>query len=249
MANALFGSAAALAASKTYASCTEAKQFTRRCIDEDGDLLLRVGSELAKEKPVEFKVCSAAMRRASPVWKTMLFGPWKEAKPLQGSWIVDLPEDKPWPMGIILAIIHGTFLEIPKSVSLSQLNDILIHTEKYDLIHIIGPWAGTWVEAVKNPKSSHPPISAYSHKGHCSFQAAELTGDDHVMRIYAAWEMGCEDIVSEEIANFVFNLWATVGTTNTHYYSNSQVQPLRFESHFGPPDLLGTALHSNLLTI
>ncbi|KAK3307391.1 uncharacterized protein B0T15DRAFT_530089 [Chaetomium strumarium] len=79
-----------------------------------------------------FRVCSAAMRRASPVWKSMLFGPWKEAKPAQGDWIVDLPEDKPWP----LAMAHGIFEKIPKYLSLQELNELLIHTENYDLIHL-----------------------------------------------------------------------------------------------------------------
>jgi hypothetical protein len=44
------------------------------------------------------------MRRASPVWKAMLFGPWQELKPAHGDWIADLPEDKPWSFKIVFAM-------------------------------------------------------------------------------------------------------------------------------------------------
>ncbi|KAK4240557.1 hypothetical protein C8A03DRAFT_41973 [Achaetomium macrosporum] len=206
--------------SKTEVS-HKATQFTRYCIDDDGDLLLRVGSELAKETPFEFKVCSAAMRRASPVWKSMLFGPWNEAKPAQGDWIVYLPEDEPWPIRVILAIAHGAFEQVPKSISLSKLDCILIPIEKYDLIHIIRPWADTWVETVKNPKSN---------------RISELTGSEHVMRINAAWELGCEDVVSAEITEFVFNLSVTSRKETYRYYYNHQ--QIEFDTHFGPCDLV-----------
>lgn len=50
-------------------------------MDPDGDMLLRIGSEV-NEPTSDFIVCSASLRRASPVWKAMLFGPWLESKPV-----------------------------------------------------------------------------------------------------------------------------------------------------------------------
>ncbi|KAK4033621.1 hypothetical protein C8A01DRAFT_19460 [Parachaetomium inaequale] len=220
--------------------CTTTTHFSRHSIDNDGDLLLRVGAGHGSEKPVEFKVCSATMRRASPVWKNMLFGPWKEAKPAQGDWVVDLPEDKPSTIETILSIIHGLFASVPKSVSLPVLNDILIYADKYDLIHIVRPWAGTWVEAVKNPKPNSTPAPIPAYYGSPFSPAApisELSGNDHVMRIQAAWELGCEDVVSAEITDFVLNLSVAGGKTNwSNYYYKFEL--LEFRSHFGPPDLM-----------
>jgi hypothetical protein len=218
-------------------------QFPRHSIDNDGDLLLRVGARHGPENPLEFKVCSATMRRASPVWKNMLFGPWKEAKPAQGDWIVELPEDKPSTIKTLLSIIHGLFANVPKSVTLPVLNDILILADKYDVIHIVRPWAGTWAEAVKNPKSSKAtasiPTYYYGHPLSSAVPVLELTGKDHVMRIHAAWELGCEDVVSAEITDFVFNLSVVGGKTTWYYY---KFESLEFHSHFGPPDLVGKSL-------
>ncbi len=44
-------------------------------VDSEGDLSLFVGAELSGAEPRHFQVCSAALRRASPVWKVMLSGP------------------------------------------------------------------------------------------------------------------------------------------------------------------------------
>ena len=75
-------------------------------VDAEGDLLLNVGAKLAGVKPWSFRVCSAALRRASAVWKSMLFGPWVEAKPAEGDWTVNLPEDNPESFNVLLAIFH-----------------------------------------------------------------------------------------------------------------------------------------------
>ncbi len=49
---------------------------TEVVVDPEGDLSLLVGAELPGAEPLIFQVCSAALRRASPVWKAMLSGPW-----------------------------------------------------------------------------------------------------------------------------------------------------------------------------
>ncbi|KAL2171513.1 hypothetical protein VTG60DRAFT_2681 [Thermothelomyces hinnuleus] len=97
-------------------------------MDVDGDLVLRVGSELGKAQ--DFRVCSATMRRASPIWKAMLFGPWKEAKPTEGNWRVDLPDDNPWPTSILLAIIHSKFRPVQRVKSLGEMHEILLVADK-----------------------------------------------------------------------------------------------------------------------
>lgn len=192
-------------------------------IDPDGDLVLRVGSGVGR---VDMKVCSAAMRRASAVWKTMLFGPWKEAKPTEGRWIVHLPEDQPWPLRILLEIAHGNFASVSKRASFWDVYAILIVTDKYDLFPVIRPWTDTWVELVKDPK---PTL------------LSNLTGYDHIVRIHTAWELGCQDVVAAEMRDFIFNTQG-VKTENgiAIAYKGEQLSK---HHHSGPPDLVGTVFH------
>lgn len=200
-------------------------------LDNHGDLLLHVGAPKNDcVKSQGFKVCSATMRRTSLVWEKMLFGPWKESKPSNGDWIVNLPGDKPWPTGLLLRIAHGRFAAIPNTLSLSQLCDILIVADKYDVVHLIQPWANSWSWVVRNtPKS---------------LTAMDGAQSERVLRLHAAWELGFEDIVAEEMTNFVFNLsleGLPGGPTNrlgAGFYSyNDRLFVL--DSTLGPHDFMG----------
>ncbi|KAK4125836.1 hypothetical protein N657DRAFT_280443 [Parathielavia appendiculata] len=140
-------------------------------IDPDGDLLLRVGTALGDVQPCDFNLCPAAMRRASPIWRSMLYGPWSEAKPTQGDWLVELPEDKPEPVKTLVLIVHGTFAAIPKEISLHTLYEIIIVPDKYNLIHILGPW--------------EPALKKWDFTSD--------TGSVLIMSTYVAWPLGFED--------------------------------------------------------
>lgn len=210
-------------------------------IDANGDLLLKVGAKLVV-RPWFFLVCSAALRRSSAVWKSMLFGPWIEAKPIEGDWIVDLPEDNPESFGVLLAILHGTFSAVPSAVSLDFLCAILVLAGKYNWIHLLHPYIDRWAAAVKNPnlkvyyKSKIPTLG--------------FTGSNHIRRIYAAWELGCDDLVAEEITGFIFSFSCT-GTTffsdkdGPPTFAPSHLVPVTFGDHPGPPDVVGKQLASN----
>ncbi|KAI5461413.1 hypothetical protein BGZ63DRAFT_424302 [Mariannaea sp. PMI_226] len=138
--------------------------------DDDGDLLLRVGADLDVEL-FEFLVCSAALRRASPVWKTMLYGPFKEAKPADGDWVVSLPSDRPDSMSIILDIIHADFGNIPKTPAIEVLHGIMVICDKYDMIEVIRPWAADWLESAMEQESAKD-------------------ADTLAMVTYIAWQLG-----------------------------------------------------------
>src|SRR5690606_8868525 len=109
--------------------------------DPDGDLNLRAAT-------TTFKVCSATLRRSSPVWKAMLFGPWKESKPTKNTgkkWLIELPEDPPTALKIVLAILHTQVDAVPSAVDVPVFADILVLTDKYDMRKIIWPWIFEWV--------------------------------------------------------------------------------------------------------
>lgn len=151
----------------------------------------------------------------------MLFGPWAEAKPDHGDWIVELPVDNSGTLKVLLSIIHGKFGEVPKDVSLALLYDIVVLADKYDIIHALRPWVDSWVQAVKNPAPG------------CLY-----TGYGHITRTHAAWELGCEDVVAEEMIDFIFNLACRGGTTFSYGF-----MPVFFGARHGPPDLMGKCCH------
>ncbi|KAK4149875.1 hypothetical protein C8A00DRAFT_46600 [Chaetomidium leptoderma] len=175
-------------------------------MDADGDLVLRVGSELGNAQ--EFRVCSAAMRRASPVWKSMLF-------------------DKPWPIRMLLAIVHGKFDHVRSTLTLDELRDILVVTDKYDLLPVIRPWPNTWMLAVHSQPRN---------------------GRERILKLHVAWELGCEEVVSSELDPFVFN-YAILKHGSETRVSYKGGEPVSFDGHFLPEDLLETVAELRLFLI
>ncbi|KAI1388138.1 uncharacterized protein F4822DRAFT_303427 [Hypoxylon trugodes] len=106
-------------------------------IDPDGDLNLVVGSRDSRT----FVVCSKALARASPVWKTLLYGGFAESiqpdRSTGKEWIVNLPDDDAAAVQIILNILHYRFDEIPISAH-------TILSDKYDLTRLLRPWVRGW---------------------------------------------------------------------------------------------------------
>ncbi|KAF9878376.1 hypothetical protein CkaCkLH20_03868 [Colletotrichum karsti] len=120
-------------------------------VDDDGDLSLHVGPE---GKTATYVVCAKTLARHSPIFRRMLFGGFKESKPLDGSdWVIELPEDSPEGFKIFLDMVHGWFGRVPEELSLDQLVDVLIITEKYDATAITRPWARGWLKAVEDSTS------------------------------------------------------------------------------------------------
>ncbi|KAI0804243.1 hypothetical protein GGR55DRAFT_691102 [Xylaria sp. FL0064] len=123
----------------------------KSCLDPKGDLYIDVGMYPARS----FTVCSRTLARVSPFWDKMLYGEFIESKkphPQDGSpeWTVKLPEDNPTAMGLLLSIIHGQFDVVPGYEDLlyvRDLYDISVITDKYDMTHILQPWARGWLRS------------------------------------------------------------------------------------------------------
>jgi hypothetical protein len=145
-------------------------------VDPDGDLILRTPTK-------SFKVCSSAMRRASPVMKAMLFGPWKEAKPADETqpWIVDLPEDDPEALGIVLPVIHNTMYDQDDlfRIDIRHMPHILNLVKKY--LIPFKPFIKGWIEVHERYgwgiDDDHDP------------------GTEFLSDLEAAWELGLIDAV------------------------------------------------------
>lgn len=184
-------------------------------IDPNGDLIIRAGSELEQTEK-SFRVCSSALRRSSVVWKKMLFGPFKESKPASGAWIVDLPEDSPRPLQIILNMVHGNFLQVPHTPSLTELYEILQLTHKYDMISAVQPWAEAWQRVLEHFKSYE-------------------NGSRSAKVAYIAWELGHAEIHTQVVEDLIPKLSVDPGGRMT----TDDGVVLDDFGPIGPPDLLG----------
>ncbi|KAL2121374.1 hypothetical protein VTJ04DRAFT_5401 [Mycothermus thermophilus] len=149
-------------------------------LDPDGDLILRVRSGDAIQC---FKVCSAIMRLASPVFKAMLFGPWKESMPSVGQWLVDLEDDSPAGMHHLLDIVHAQFKLPPDTLAPATIADILKIADKYQMYHVTRPYISYWTSQIVQHRSTHELrmlVPCYL---------------DHIGLLRAGWALGAEDAV------------------------------------------------------
>lgn len=118
-------------------------------IDPDGDLTLVVGKTKTR-----FLVCSKTLSRSAPFWKCCLYGPFKEAKPAAGQeWVVELPEDNPHGLRVLLLLVHGMSHKMPR-IDLQLAFEVTVLTNKYDMTQYLWPVAGSWLKDLKPPKLS-----------------------------------------------------------------------------------------------
>lgn len=149
--------------------------------DPHGDLRLVVGHDKA-----ESLVCSRSLARASPVFRNMLYGRFSEAMPARGEWRVELPEDDPNALCFLFNIIHGRFDRIANGIGAvyadRDIYEVAILTDKYDLTHMLRPWANSWLNDIAN-----------RHRR------------DFTSRIWIAWEMGDYKLFAAECENLYLN--------------------------------------------
>lgn len=184
-------------------------------IDPKGDLFLETSTEDFESK--RFRVCSRALRRQSPVWEQMLFGPWKESKPADGKeWVVHLVGDPAGPLEIVLSIIHGKFDTVPDRLPIETLHQLLIITNKYDITSIVRPWRGQWL---KEASTAHRCLVAQSV----------------VKSLYIAWELGDEHLFALRLENISLN--TEVDDDGRLCYQG--FIDLNEEEYLGPQSVLG----------
>ncbi|OIW30062.1 hypothetical protein CONLIGDRAFT_669810 [Coniochaeta ligniaria NRRL 30616] len=124
--------------------------------DPDGDLELQVKCKDDFHGHVSWRVCSKALARASPIFKRMLYGSFAESKPAAGKWVVTLNERDYHSLDIVMNIIHGNYHRVPKDLfdcrclcgglfEYDHLYYIARVVDKYDMVHILRPWADVWI--------------------------------------------------------------------------------------------------------
>lgn len=107
--------------------------------DPNGDRCLIVGTG---DNQKRFRVSSNAMCLASPVWKAMFTGGWKETTTEE----ISFPEADPNALSIALRIAHLQFKDLPSSVNFKELLRLAGICDEYDLVKIVRPFLAKWIE-------------------------------------------------------------------------------------------------------
>ncbi|CAJ2504019.1 Uu.00g114130.m01.CDS01 [Anthostomella pinea] len=153
---------------------------TRTCIDPRGDLILEVGSDDSK---AAFVVCSRALSRSSPFWEKILYGEFSESQKMHlergdAEWVVKLPDDDPDAMKVLLDISHSRFADVPQVMYPDELYPITVITDKYDLTHLLQPWAEGWLSLLRE----HPRLNDEHFWIGWNLWIAWYLGEDYLFR-------------------------------------------------------------------
>lgn len=183
-------------------------------IDAHGDLHLQVGvtqclpdsTEGGKghgHKPaIVYLVDSRALSRSSSVWRAMLNGAFAESSrpdPTSNeNWTVELPDDDPTPMLIILNIIHNRFDRVPRgadAMSVEAMYDLAVLTDKYDLTHLLLPWVEQWTAFLR--ESAESLVANHDEPTQLGSTLEKL--------LWIAWELGDADLFERVYIDLVLN--------------------------------------------
>jgi hypothetical protein len=191
-----------------HASCLS----TRSIIDHVGDLTLIVGNTTCKEgateptpdnkKPVSFVVSAKILCQASSVFKKVLFGGLAEMQTPSNSaeWIVRLPKDNPKAMSILLNIMHLHFEKVfpIDEVTFEAVYNITVLTAKYDIDHLLRPWASLWMNALRKRKG--------------------INYVNRQRRLWIAWRLGHLVSFEEGLADIMYRCYLDVSIKDSASY-------------------------------
>ncbi|KAK4224053.1 hypothetical protein QBC38DRAFT_371848 [Podospora fimiseda] len=133
----------------TAATAVASTRILLFVLDRDGDLCIRAG----KQNPMEFKVDSGALRRASDKFRQKLLGDWLATKPASSdeTWLVVLEDAYPYALKVLLQLIHASRLdEIRDDLPIRTIREIVGLVEKWNLHHIVRHRASQWLELAIN---------------------------------------------------------------------------------------------------
>jgi hypothetical protein len=84
---------------------------------------------------------------SNAVFRKMLYGGLKESKPTNPNnfWVVHLIRDSPFPMKVIMAIIHARFELVPNDVDLDSFFTMPKAADKYYMVRMLRPWMSGWI--------------------------------------------------------------------------------------------------------
>lgn len=133
----------------------------RYLVDPGGELIVRVGAQ-HPNTTMECRVSAAVIGRTSAIWRGMLPEELSKPQAPQASdvpWVLDLPQDDPTPMAVLFSIAHGRLEAVPEYPTIRAMYDIILHSNKYKLVGLLGPWVSQWMYTVTRVLGGPPDES------------------------------------------------------------------------------------------
>ncbi|KAL1839670.1 hypothetical protein VTJ49DRAFT_1280 [Mycothermus thermophilus] len=144
--------------------------------------------------------------------KAMLFGPWKERKPDIGEWRVDLPDDDPGGLEILLQVVHGNPANFDLTrIRLFHLPAIIAIVDKYCMEELFRPWIQLF-------------LRQHSERGWHEKHSTNFDLD-FLRDLEAAWELGLASVVETFLAALMWDGWADDINTLASYGGFFQDHP------------------------
>jgi hypothetical protein len=112
---------------------------------------VRDSEKQPKSEHIRMRVSSKHLILASPYFRNMLQGDFKEGVDLDTTGAAEIPlvGDHPAALLILLNIIHGHTRRVPRDVDLRMLTWIAILVSKYEFHEVAEMFTDTWVEKLK----------------------------------------------------------------------------------------------------
>ncbi|KAK9425305.1 putative BTB domain-containing protein [Seiridium unicorne] len=134
----------------------------------DGDLVIIINETVSdqsqeivptKSQATAFTVRSSTVFAASKTLKAALLGH-DSRKPIsEENWTIQLYGDRPKPWATLFHIMHTHFKEVPSdSPDMVQIHHIALLADKYDLTHLLRPWARQWIEYLGKNYTIHQSV-------------------------------------------------------------------------------------------
>jgi hypothetical protein len=184
------------------------------CFSDIWDRLVHVWD---KDKKLRiYRVQSAGLRVASPVWRAMLnpdvFREGSSNAPME------FHDDDPDALKILLSIVHFRFDQVPAAPpSFEWLVQIAVLCDKYDVVHVVRPILQGWLT----------PFTDF-----CFHYGYELW-------IYVAWVFGCPKIFEALAGHIRRNIFSCGGKWEMYYHRWEGSELLDDLLPLAPPGIVG----------
>jgi len=190
--------------------------------DPDGDVILVI----PQKRTVRFQVNSHSLCLASSVFRAMLGinASFKEGSALRNRNAssppinITLEDDEPKALAVLLRIVHHQYDWIPRTLDVSQLYQVAIVCDKYDMRDVLGLWLDQWI-----------PLATQC--------GGKIVGDQW---LYIAYTFGREALFTQLSRDLIIT--STVDANGSLLTPPSTSDPAQSTSsfnHYIPPSILG----------
>ncbi|EWG55404.1 hypothetical protein FVEG_13411 [Fusarium verticillioides 7600] len=148
---------------------------------------LKPSNEDGQNVELRYRVSSAHLMLASPVFRAMLDGPFKESsRDEDGRFEVKTSECSAQALLILLDIIHGHHRDVPKTMEFSLLTEMAILVDYYECHEIVEMFAENWIAS--------------------TIQEEEIEGSDYqtnISRLFISWVFGKIELFNSVVCSIL----------------------------------------------